>query len=433
MRRVWESWLVLCGALIAHAGLSSPAVVDVILLANPSYAMGVAAVINAVRQHTNASVRFWIGFDGDSTVLMQYFACVGVATSDVTVRLSSDSIDGPTLESLPVHAGAKRLHSVSNFARFKLAELFSEVDVAWYIDSDALPLDDLVAPMAEFVQSGAAIRPVLSWDSVKPTIEPSLDPAVSELYKKKYGRDIVLNAPSWNAGVWLASLEKWRSRMLSEEALFWMKERISFAGPAVLWKLATQPLMYILFNEDLPSAHGFLPHRWNCEVRHLRERAVNSTTDALRTFVVKGHESRETTCSVVHWNGGNKPWHRRAFEHHLWLRYLPKFGDPRCSAILRRKATRVSHATANGTAARASPGGKPGLRPVSQAQPEAGMRRSQRVKLKKNATTVVTPAIASPTVTPGAGPSAATLHANTSEVERVDAGSVITSATRSAT
>ncbi len=45
-----------------------------------------------------------------------------------------------------------------------------------------------------------------------------------------------------------------------------------------LWKLATQPLMYILFNADLSTASAFLPRGWNCEVYTMK--ATVFTTQA---------------------------------------------------------------------------------------------------------------------------------------------------------
>ena len=53
-------------------------------------------------------------------------------------------------------------------------------------------------------------------------------------------------APSFNAGVWIADFSKWERMRVTEEALYWINAnaaRIS-AGKPPFWTLATQPLLY---------------------------------------------------------------------------------------------------------------------------------------------------------------------------------------------
>lgn len=74
-------------------------------------------------------------------------------------------------------------------------------------------------------------------------------------------------APSWNAGVWLADFSQWDKLHVSEDALFWIHRETQRekAGESRLWKLNTQPIMYLVFHNVVRKSSQFLPHGWNCE------------------------------------------------------------------------------------------------------------------------------------------------------------------------
>ena len=57
--------------------------IDVVIYANPAYAVGVAAAINSSRVHTKSHVRFFIGYDGDVDSFLYYLTCLGIDATDV--------------------------------------------------------------------------------------------------------------------------------------------------------------------------------------------------------------------------------------------------------------------------------------------------------------------------------------------------------------
>ena len=77
-----------------------------------------------------------------------------------------------------------RLATAANYARFKIPTTFPEVKVAWYIDSDTLPVGNLAGPEhAAFMRSGHPIQPVY-----RPgTILSQFDPSVKAIYKNRTG------------------------------------------------------------------------------------------------------------------------------------------------------------------------------------------------------------------------------------------------------
>ena len=73
-----------------------------------------------------------------------------------------------------------------------------------------------------------------------------------------------LQAPSWNAGVWLADFSQWKKLRIANDAVYWVtvaKER-EVAGLPRLWKLNTQPVMYLLFHDSVKRPSQFLSHTW---------------------------------------------------------------------------------------------------------------------------------------------------------------------------
>lgn len=206
-----------------------------------------------------------------------------------------------------------RLATSANYARFTIPFTFPEVGVAWYLDSDALPLADLAGTdYKRFVRSGAVLQA-----AIRPgNIAKSFDPAVLPIYQARHGRPLSLRAPSWNAGVWLSNFSQWQKLGVTEEAVFWVGQANSVtATGGSLWKLNTQPIMYLVFHEAVSRASHFLDEEWNCEV-------------VSTNIKVPGRAPRG--CKVLHWNGADKPWQSASKGHDVWVNYLPRFADPKC-------------------------------------------------------------------------------------------------------
>lgn len=288
---------------------AATAVVDIVSLTNAATAQGVAAIINASRVHTPSGVRAFVGFDGPPAALYDYFSCVGVGTSGIIVRQPIHLVSRGQIP-LARAVNKARLATVANYARFTLPRMFPEAKTVWYFDSDALPIADLAGPeMARFAESGERLQAV----GRPGTIQSEFNSEIVPFFAARYKRVLSLDAPSWNAGVWLADLTRWGS--VEEEARQWVFVASTHAaeGRGALWKLNTQPIMYLIFHEATRNQSQFLSGAWNCE----SSRAV---------FV---GSSLPRGCKVVHWKRSFKPWLSRSVGRALWRRYLPAFGNPR--------------------------------------------------------------------------------------------------------
>ena len=58
----------------------------------------------------------------------------------------------------------------------------------------------------------------------------------------RYGIEMDMSRPSFNAGVLGINLDKWRRKNVTKEVIFWMSENRKRG----LWQLGTQPLVYVI-------------------------------------------------------------------------------------------------------------------------------------------------------------------------------------------
>ena len=104
-----------------------------------------------------------------------------------------DRTDIPQAPSINLDKSSKfdksRLASAANYARFRIPRTFPEVKIAWYFDSDTLPVADLGgAEHRNFSRSGSLIQPALR----NGTIAPQFDRNILPLYRTKTGRPFIL-------------------------------------------------------------------------------------------------------------------------------------------------------------------------------------------------------------------------------------------------
>lgn len=118
--------------------------VDIVLLTDARYALGVAAIVNAARHYHSVPVRVFIGVDGPTpAAFSEFFSCLGIAATNVVIRpivplfdladMPKAVIAGrerfvrgclpPSVRSSPINAPpleSCRLQTPSNYARFTI-------------------------------------------------------------------------------------------------------------------------------------------------------------------------------------------------------------------------------------------------------------------------------------------------------------------------
>ena len=87
----------------------------------------------------------------------------------------------------------------------------------------------------------------------------------------------------FNAGVLGFNLKKWREKNLTREAVYWM--RMNKINRKNLWKLGTQPILYLLCGEDWKA----LDSHWNVDRLGTRGNPVSMKAIS--------------NAYILHWNG----------------------------------------------------------------------------------------------------------------------------------
>ena len=103
------------------------------------------------------------------------------------------------------------------------------------------------------------------------------------LNTNRYHKPLNMRMGDYNAGVLGFNLEKWREFNIEDELHYWMK----IHKEKKLWKLGSQPLMYVLAGNDV----DFVDKRWNIEDLGWK---TNLPDDTLSN----GY--------ILHWNGKSK-------------------------------------------------------------------------------------------------------------------------------
>ena len=93
------------------------------------------------------------------------------------------------------------------------------------------------------------------------------------------------NSPDFNAGVVGMNLRKWRTNNVSDELVYWMQLNKQHR----LWELGTQPIMYLLVNDDFER----IDKRWNIDGLGCLKSLSFSPTTLFNGF-------------ILHWSGKRK-------------------------------------------------------------------------------------------------------------------------------
>ncbi|KAI9008664.1 pectin lyase fold/virulence factor [Hyaloraphidium curvatum] len=340
--------------------------VRVVTMGSAAVAPGLAAVLSAVRRHSaHRNPRFFVGYDGNATLLRDYLGCAGEAGSgsfsgrptppdDVQiadVRRLPDSVEPAVRASSHSYLKAK-----ANFARFSLPAPFRLRGPFVYLDPDAVPVAD-IGPLQDAVRGSG--RAVVASTRAR-TLASQFRPPTAALYRARYGREFNLSGIAYNAGVFAADAAKWAARDLNAEARALLEWN---GGSEPLWKLGTQPLMHLLFHHDT----HMVGEGWNVEWMALRPMGSppSKAADAEPT------EAERRSWRILHWNGqpGFKPWVDGAPRRRFWLEAFPEWDAVRARCAEQLRLLGAEAAAAQAAEAAPSPPPAPPPAPSPPAPP----------------------------------------------------------------
>lgn len=247
------------------------------------------AILSAVN-HTSAPLSFHVLVPPEQLASAKSaLTCFGVPLASPP-RLAVDVLPYRPQLAAPVRVVADaavtgNLASPLNFARFELPRLLPSLSRLLYLDADVMVQADLGELWRTELPRDAAVGAV-------PRAEAHFKykryaAKCAALYEARRGAPLQPEKPTFNAGVLLIDLARWRQQNLTAEAEWWMAQHA--AAPDGLWALGSQPPLHLA----LHGRWAALPPSWNLDGLG---RVGNLKPAALRA------------AKLLHWTGKHKPW-----------------------------------------------------------------------------------------------------------------------------
>jgi len=255
-------------------------------------AMGVEASIRSVMQHTSEPVVFH--YVGDSPLSSPDMSQVKFYNlTKVAKKYKLKYYTNPHERSEGGYQGINT--NLANYARFAMDSLLKKVSKAMWLDADTIVRCDVV-PMVRNALCNETSHNIIA--AVPGERKPRGFP---KEVRKQYNLSL-----SFNAGVYVVDLNKWRSENMSSKiraiALMNREQKIYDLGSQAPLALA------------VGDRFEHLPWIWNAKVGNFNR------TDRLA--------NAEEAC-IVHWNGPTKPWDKDGIHSDLWTSYASKEPHPR--------------------------------------------------------------------------------------------------------
>ena len=286
---------------------TTPFILDIVVAADTPLFPGVAGLVRSARASSEypESLQFhWITLKADMDAARDSLRCYGLDTFVRLIALPPELLASRIRVSAdPAVTG--KLASPLNFVRFYLPQLLpSSVERVLYLDADIIVKADVHA-----LFEPSLLPPPYALAAVP---RPEAHFRYSRYAKKcaalfaarHNGRETLnVSAQTFNAGVALIDLRRWRAANLTSEAAWWMDQHKKASGTTGLWALGSQPVMHLIMH----GRWAPLPPSWNFDglgrVPNLQKAAMESA-------------------KLLHWTGRKKPWlgdglHQSAFTRHV--------------------------------------------------------------------------------------------------------------------
>jgi len=197
---------------------------------------------------------------------------------------------------------AKRLSNSFNFARFFLSDILPGLDRVIWMDCDVIVTSDMnsiwdqgarsadEALLSAFPEPGRFGRFYLEKDRLSQLIS-----------ERSQGVSVDMEADSFNDGVIMINLKRWRDLGVSASLKWLMRQHV--ASTDGLWKYGTQPIMMLL-----GTAFGW------------KRLPANQCYGDLGFRTAEPQRVQESV--FLHFNGERKPWSPDGINKDLWEPYF---------------------------------------------------------------------------------------------------------------
>ena len=275
--------------------------VHVVYSANADSVNGVEASIRSIREHSSGPVEFYFIGDVPLPTMPE------VTFFNLTEVVKKYAIDDFMNRNIPRKDNRKDTINVyySNYARFAIDQLLINQKKVMYLDVDSLVFCDVYSLINNVLNDEDDTRAVAAVPRTSFSKKDGVKHVIRGLTEKGAAK-FPSGTKSFNAGIYIMHLGKWRSQNLTEKM-----RQVALRNREEGWYwLGSQPPLNLVIGDQFED----LGEEWNRSTETEKyTRSRNILVDA----------PKENGICMLHYKGGRKPWNGEASKHPqtLWKRY----------------------------------------------------------------------------------------------------------------
>jgi alpha-1,4-galacturonosyltransferase len=271
-----------------------PEIVDIAMCMNRAQFIGALAAINSIARNSGHPQDIFFHFVVGVGESPEFLEAIRASFPDPGFRFEIEEFSPNALLEDYIRAGqvftyATSKSQVMNFARFYLRQIYPTLGKVIYLDVDLVVRADIadlfrLGGLGAYALAAVPDGTFNSWDE----------------YTKRDSRllrHIESDQPTFNAGVFVTDLNKWREREILDKLEGWIRNhRLALED----FYFGTQSIMNLAFYRDFQP----LPAEWNVQPLGWHDDIPEAT---LRSG------------KILHWAGKRKPWLADGLYKEYWI------------------------------------------------------------------------------------------------------------------
>jgi len=275
--------------------------VHVLYSANEDSVNGVEASIRSIREHSSGPVEFYFIGDVPLPTMPE------VIFFNLTEVVQKYAIEDFMNRNVPRKDDRKDTINVyySNYARFAIDKLLINQRKVMYMDVDSLVFCDVYSLINNVLNDENDTRAVAAVPRTSFSKKDNVEHVIRGLTEKGAAK-FPSGTKSFNAGIYIMHLNKWRSQNLTEKI-----RQIALSNRKEGWYwLGSQPPLNLVIQDNFED----LGEEWN--------RSTETQKYTLSRNILVENQKEKGIC-MLHYKGGRKPWNGEAPKNPmtLWKQY----------------------------------------------------------------------------------------------------------------
>jgi len=273
--------------------------VDILLSSDRNQYVGMFAVINSIAKNTRNvnNIRFHLLIkEGEykecNNLVKKHFPTYNINIKEFSSQFLKKNIK-VTRHGNPEYVN--RVSNLLNFSRFYFGTIYQDLNKVIYLDTDMIVQGDICELYNTALQDDKYILGAVKVSSYSKW--KGFNTMAKEFKHIDFKKD------SFNAGMLVINLNKWREEKIQDKLEHWMLLHKNNVYKEGLFTYGTQPLLNLVFYNNFEK----IDPKWNFyRLGHGNETAPDELIKKMK---------------ILHWAGSRKPWLRSGYYKQYWQKY----------------------------------------------------------------------------------------------------------------